>query len=324
MTRPGDRLHGLATCLCSAETMARFIEPVIADLQAEHREAMRHGRLWRSRWIRLAGCFAFVKVITLCACRAAWASRHGWTADERKALGRTLAFSTMSTAALTVLLGLPFLTLVAHPRSVDVRLLLYLVPQALPIAVTIGATAGILFGLSGRLFSRRVIGWVLALAVAASVSSFINMGWVTPAANQAFRVLVSGRADLEPGAPELSLGELGRQVDLAARGRATTFPSDPRYLAFNYHSRLALSWSPLIFALFALAIISNRSRKRLVLGVAACAAFFAYYMVLYGARSLVLDGAVPAYAAAWTPNVSIVLVAATLALVPREPSALSS
>jgi hypothetical protein len=35
MSRPGDRLHRLASRLCRPEVMARQIEPVIADLQCD-------------------------------------------------------------------------------------------------------------------------------------------------------------------------------------------------------------------------------------------------------------------------------------------------
>jgi lipopolysaccharide export LptBFGC system permease protein LptF len=51
-------------------------------------------------------------------------------------------------------------------------------------------------------------------------------------------------------------------------------------------------------------------------------AFFGYYLFLYGGRSLVLEGTVPAYAAAWLPNAVFALVAGSLALISaRRPGA---
>jgi lipopolysaccharide export LptBFGC system permease protein LptF len=36
--------------------------------------------------------------------------------------------------------------------------------------------------------------------------------------------------------------------------------------------------------------------------------FIGYYLVMYGGRMMVLAGTLPAYAAAWLPNVAIALV----------------
>ena len=55
MIRPGDRLRSMASRVCGAAAMERLIDPVIADLQCEHGEAIRRGQVWRSRWIRMAG-----------------------------------------------------------------------------------------------------------------------------------------------------------------------------------------------------------------------------------------------------------------------------
>ena len=56
----------MASRVCSARTMERLIDPVIADLQAEYAEAIRDGRTWRS-WVALiVGYIAFAKVFLLC------------------------------------------------------------------------------------------------------------------------------------------------------------------------------------------------------------------------------------------------------------------
>jgi lipopolysaccharide export LptBFGC system permease protein LptF len=150
-----------------------------------------------------------------------------------------------------------------------------------------------------------VSGWIVGLALVASAVSFVNLAWITPAANQAFRIIVAGSADLPLGVTELTLGELGRQIELARRGLAVQWPLD---IALNYHTRWALACSPLVLTLFALSMVRATSVRQWALGVAACGAFFSYYMLMYGGRRLVLDGSVPAYAAAWVPNVCIGLV----------------
>ena len=55
MTRPGWRLRGMAARIFDHKTMERVVDPLLADLQKEHAEAIRRGRVWKSRWIRLAG-----------------------------------------------------------------------------------------------------------------------------------------------------------------------------------------------------------------------------------------------------------------------------
>ena len=56
----------LAARVCSAKTLERLIDPVVADLQTEYVEAIRQGRVWRSRWVRISGCGTFLKVLVFC------------------------------------------------------------------------------------------------------------------------------------------------------------------------------------------------------------------------------------------------------------------
>jgi lipopolysaccharide export LptBFGC system permease protein LptF len=123
------------------------------------------------------------------------------------------------------------------------------------------------------------------------------------------------------GPPELTLGELGREIAVANRdaGGVPSWYSGnvPRYardLTLHDHSRLGLSCSPLVLALFALSIAAGGSPKRWVLGIAACVAFLGYYILLYAGRSLTPDGTLPAYVSAWSPNAAVALVAALLTL----------
>jgi hypothetical protein len=75
--RPGDRLRSIARRLVRPVTMERLIDPVLADLQCEHHEAIRCGWRWRSRWIRLRGYAAFWRAIGLHAVERSLQSRKG-------------------------------------------------------------------------------------------------------------------------------------------------------------------------------------------------------------------------------------------------------
>ncbi len=208
---------------------------------------------------------------------------------------------------------------------------LYLLPQALPLAVTIGATLGIVFGVGGRAFSRRVTAGLVVLALTVSVASLIDLGWIVPAANQEFRMAVAGRADLPKGAPELTLGELSREIEIVQRNEnglaywfSTTWEGHVRELAFNYHIRWALASRRWCSRCFALSIAAGSALKRWMLAVAACGAFFSYYLLLYAGRELVLSGTIPAYVSAWFPNAIFATLAAFLlfAIPARAPGSM--
>lgn len=109
MTPPGTRLREIASRLCTARTMERLIDPMLADMQAEYREARANGQLWTSRRIRAAGYVSFVKAIGLYGVHQVLQATQHWPADDRQALGRAIRVSAAAFLAVTVLLLLPVL-----------------------------------------------------------------------------------------------------------------------------------------------------------------------------------------------------------------------
>ena len=159
MSRPGDRLRAMAARVCGAKTMERLIDPLVADLQSEYAAAVRRGHVWRSRWVRVAGYAAFSKVIAFCALQGSLGTLHDGIEDDRQTLRRTIAFSISGIIVATLLLLVLSLP-TAHvwtriePAS-QLRLVVYLAPQTLPLAVPVGLLLGILYGLAGRAVSPR-------------------------------------------------------------------------------------------------------------------------------------------------------------------------
>ncbi len=102
-----DWLRARAARWCSARTMERVIEPALADVQTEYEAAAQDGRLWRSRWICIAGHAAFLKVLAWVIAERALDALRGATARDRHALGRTFAVFAAVTALGTGLLTLP-------------------------------------------------------------------------------------------------------------------------------------------------------------------------------------------------------------------------
>jgi len=316
MTPPGVTLRVIASRLCSAQTIERVIDPLIADLQLEYAEANHEGHLWKGRWIRLVAGFALLNVIVLCGGRAVLSLEKG-TMDEHRAMIRTVVLSIMSMCAVVVLLLAPFWRLLLMAiQTKHAQMLVYLIPQALPLAIPIGLTIGILFGFRGRVLSGRFTRMVLTMAVACSAISFAILVWLLPAANQSYREWMAGRygiaqGTLRKGVNEMTLTELSGQID-SYRGTAMAGSRTVRDLTFSYHQRWSLACATAVLALFAIGVLARRPSTRWTVGLAAIGAVFAYYALLFLGRSAALGGTIPASAGAWFPNGVFVLLSALL------------
>jgi hypothetical protein len=293
--------------------MARVIDPLVADLQREHADAVRIGRIWKGRLIRFAGVIAFLKVIALCA----WTemtSVDRWPREDRKSLKRAALISVATVVAITVLLvsrsaeDIPIV--LVHPSPTR---LLFLAPYPFVAGIVLGVTLGIVLGLGGRALSRRLVAAALGVALTCSAIVFVDVGWVAPAAHIAYRMTI-GDSDPTP-----SFGELGEQSLVGLRRHIRQFNRDPAFasfgfpaaMSFDFHRRIALSFSPLVFTVFALTL-AGVARRRWVLGIAACAAFPGYVWLVNVATPWKLQpwDSWPAYAAAWLPNMALVTLAA--------------
>ena len=130
----------------------------------------------------------------------------------------------------------------------------------------------------------------------------------------AFRVSMSGHP-LQKGANELTLGEL-RELLEPGTGEQTPLvaPVDRRNLALSYHGRWSLAGAPLVLAFFALSVTARRQSGRIVPLLAGCLAICGYYVLMYSARQLGLDHTLSPFAAAWTPNVALLIVSVVVIL----------
>jgi len=301
----------------AARTMERIIDPLVADLQLEHAESIRRGRVWRSRWVLLSGYVVFLKTIALCGAEGAIGSLGGGTLDDRLAMSRTLRFSATAIAVTTVAIEL--MSAGTEVWRYRLRLLVYLIPSALVLAVPMGAIFGILLGLRGRVVSRQSIRGVLACATFSSLACLATMAWIMPLANHEFRQLASendARRVVLKGINELTLGELSQRIDSYRRtGTVTDLPDgysiSGALLSYSYHMRWALSWATLVLALFALSV-TQRIRAGWTSALAAFGACFSYYVFIWVGRAAALQETLPAVVGAWLPNVVFVVGSVTL------------
>jgi lipopolysaccharide export LptBFGC system permease protein LptF len=312
MTRPGDRLRSFAARWCSADTLDRVIDPLVADLQAEHHEAVTGGRVWRGRWIRIVGVMAFIRVVATCAVTSTARTMTTWPADDRRALVRTIGVSLIAvTAFMGLLLGLPVLR---YPqRAPTAELFFYLIPMAIPIALAFGFPFGAFLGL-GAVSSSRLRASVLALALLCSVASFLTMSWIAPNANQAYREAVytslvasSGQmlpADLRRGMAELTRTELKERIDQVALQHATTRRTrrELETLTLRYHLGSALPCAAVAIGLFAIAAIPRRQVRAWLLVTSAFGVSLGYYFLIVVGHSWGMQHELPAFLAAWLPN----------------------
>lgn len=105
MMKPGARLRSVAARVFSAATMERVIDPALADLEYEHAEAVRQRRTLHQLRIRIAGCWAFWKVVGKLAIEQSSEAVHACVAADDWAMGRALAASTVVTLAVTCLVA---------------------------------------------------------------------------------------------------------------------------------------------------------------------------------------------------------------------------
>jgi hypothetical protein len=288
MRLPGTRLRALASRVCGRDTMERLIDPMLADIQAEHESAARRGQ--RGRIVLWRGYLSFWLAVGL-HCLAAAFQPRGRDADI--SLFRVVAYPIVAFLVLTALLIAPPLQAFPSWGSASERtaLVLTLVPQALPLTIPAGLCLGVIGALRGRRPTTARLLTVLALAAVSTVAVWSMLEWGVPAGNQRFRELVAshlaGRpVHLEPGLNELGLSRLAQRTD----------PPAVR------HSRLlwALCFASGPLAIFACGISARvrRFSTALALGLAAC---LAYICATFGLDESLRNG-LPG-AAAWIPNV---------------------
>jgi lipopolysaccharide export LptBFGC system permease protein LptF len=283
--------------------MARLVDPILADLQAEHHEAATLGSAWGRYLAWLRAIVALVRVATIhSAGRVAW-QLVGRPYEERRAVSRAVVVTAASLVVFVAVLCAPFMANDGVWRHESRQLLLaYMVPSCMSVALPASLVCGMVFGLGQA--QRRLRAAVVALALVASCASWYLVAFAVPASNQLYRktlVSMSGTSGPPRGISELTLGEID-----TLRAEATlmpgTLPIGIRALTRAYHTRWSLAASPLVLAFAILSM--TRGRRWVDAGIAAGVVLgqltgFVWSSLTY--RSPV--------AAAWAPNAVVMIVA---------------
>jgi lipopolysaccharide export LptBFGC system permease protein LptF len=289
--------------------MERLIDPVIADLQAEYREAQQRGAAWKARRLRVAGLVAFTKVLLWAALAGSSNTLDVWSPSETILLRRASVWFVAVTVISTVLLAL---NEPQYDHASRVLLTLYVVPSLLPLTAAIGVAFAALCALDRERLTRRVVMSFVAGSLACSLLMLANVVWVMPDSNQAYRETAFGRPLLR-GDREMSMSELKRL--------GTLRPDEARRFEITYHTRGAIAAAPLALMAASLLLVPAR-RKRPVTGApTAVLLCLAYWFLLVVANLLGVWTMIPPLLIVWTPNIAFAIVAAGLAWRRRQTGA---
>jgi len=289
--------------VCSADTMARVVDPTLADARVED------GRLgWR-------GSIALARALALhCVLSLPERALHLY-ADDGRAVPKLVALSVVAAMAATVPLVAPPLLRDAHPFPVSrVWLAILLLPQAIALALPSALLVAIPLAVRRVSPSARLVGRVLALSALYVVVTFAVIERMVPAANQSFRRAISGIGDLRPGSMETPSVRLKAEI-----ARLRTFQGSStvlRRMEYDYELKRSLSWAALPIGALALACAFAPFGRRwplltglvtLLLYVLGVFAFGAYV-----AEPALRAGRLPAGSLAWVPNALMIVIAGTL------------
>jgi hypothetical protein len=305
MKRPGHWVRTAAARVCARRTLERMVDPIVADIQAEHEEAVRAGRWWRAVWIRVSGYTSFWKAVGFHTLQSGPRSLWDSLAADGWPLGRLIAYSLIAFVSVTLLLTAPpMIHLYARAQNV-LKPTLLLLPQAIPLSIPIALSLGIVSSVYDIGVQARIRG-VLVLATLATLVSFAAL-LTLPVANQAWRVAMAEelgsrgitKYSLPRGMNELSFSELARgSMEYDAGG----FPETARRFRRTYHLRFALPAATFVLSLLALGICGT-VRSRGVRVAALVIGLGVYYLALLLAESKPLTTILPPIVSVWVPNV---------------------
>jgi hypothetical protein len=287
--------------------MERLIDPVVADIQTEHAEAVRAGRWWRAASIRARGYVSFWMGAGLHILESGPRTLWRAVAADGAALGRMIAYAFVGCIALTLCMSAwPMFVSYSHHPRLDTTLLL--VPQAVPISMPVALSLAIVCGVD-RMRLRRHRSGVLGVAIVATMLAFSAM-LMLPATNQAWRVAMAQEFGMRgiptesrpKGLNELSFSQLGSKI---REYEASGHPERARLARRVYHMRFALPAATLALSLLALGIC-GAVRSRLLRVVAVVIGLGVYWAILGLAMK---NPTLPPSFSAWAPNIVLTATA---------------
>jgi len=311
MSAPGTHLRTVAARWCDDQTMARVIDPALADLQFEWIAEDGVRRLL----VRGLGVVAFWKLLLWNALLGRQRSFERREPRTAALLVVTLALVVVATAVLDGLAMANLSRRFGEPASM--WLFIDLLPRVLPLTMPVALVIAFLWRRAW--LAARAPRSVLRLAIASSVLSFLLLAWIAPATGRAFRDSGVGLSISNP-VSEMSITDLARFVrDLTPEGAA----ANPIF-GLSLQVRGSIAVAPLALALFFLAVTKRWRERRapaMAFGLGGAAAFGA---AIVEGTWLGLTRSVPVDVAAWAPVGLLLLAAVSLAWSPGRDESVAN
>lgn len=289
--------------VCSAATMARVVDPTLADMRVED------GRLtWRGG-LSLARALTLHVIVSMPGRTA-----RMWTDDER-----ALPRAVISCVLAALLLAAPLIAIPAQSAlRLSWRAVLFLVPQALAVALPASLMIAIPLAYGRGASARRVVarGLLLSLVCAAATTAVILR--LVPDANQGFRVEAAQRSGQEVhfarGPIEMTQHELRDRIEILHLTPGGVLAA--RKFEYVYQLKYALGAIALPLGALAIALAMcrwGREHPLVIGGICAIAYIFVIFPLESAAGLLMVRFvAVPAAVYAWGPTLAILVVAAAV------------
>jgi hypothetical protein len=279
---PGRTLHRLATRICSAKTREWLVDPILADLQKEYREAVQCGRVWRSRWILTVGYVGLLAAVALYLMDRLTDARL--KNKESDPVLRWVVLLILTTAGATIAL---IAAMKALPLHTDWEMhrshVGYLIARSLPLAIAIGVPCALGWVCSATTLSRRSVASILGIVVLLSAISFTTSQWVVPKLSSPLGKLISDRGIYGlftgPG-PERyfsSTREERRRMALASPYPNHSVTLSSRFVSYSSGS---ISIAPIVLGTFVLSICWRRRLTRTVSVLVGVGALAGYLLVM--------------------------------------------
>jgi hypothetical protein len=316
--------------LCSDDTMARVVDPTLADIRWER---------GRPGWI---GYLTLLKALTVHTVTSAPTAVGRVYADDDHAVPKAAAYAVAGAIVVAALLVAgPFMSTsqrgllkVEHggvavdtgsptapvPLAQAFAMVLLVVTGALVVTLPAALLVAIPLALKRHQPSARLARRIIALSICCAAITYAMLVWVTPVANQVYRKLADGKV-ITPGRGGQGLIGLKREIE-----RLRTFHGSEtivRQMQYEYEVGLALTASAVPLGLAGLAFAFSRvGRSRpLLVGIAALAL---YLVAVFPANALVVEfvlrrTSLPATPLAWLPNAVLVFIAGVVFAIRRSP-----
>jgi len=300
--------------VCSADTMSRIVDPVLADMRWEDGRATLPGCASLAAALMLHGVISLPRW-----CAAVWS-------DDDHAMPRAAGLVAAAALVAGALLIAPSLSHPPYWTGMSfVSFAIVLAPQAFALSLPLAVIIAVPLALRRLRITARLIRRTLLLCGLVMAATYAVITWAMPNANQSFRVMVSRAlgsrvVHVPRGVIETDWKTLRQQIRELRRtdnGRRAA-----AQLEYAYQSRVAVVVAAVPLGLAGLAISTWRFGRRRPVLTGAGVLIVYWALMAYEERTaralIAAGGLLPEYLCPWTPNAILLIASAAAILRSRQ------